>query len=101
MRRFLFACAAGVCLSTSAAAGPVTVDDLMRLRSVSDVRISPDGRRVAYVVSRASLEENAYLPTLYVVDAAGGAPLRLTYSTRIANRPLPAPMLRWSPDGAM
>ena len=25
----------------------VTVDDLMRLRSISDVRISPDGQRVA------------------------------------------------------
>jgi dipeptidyl aminopeptidase/acylaminoacyl peptidase len=99
MNRLLLACAGVVCLAAAAAARPVTVDDLMRLRSISDVRISPDGRRVAYVVSQASFDENAYLPVLYVVDATGGAPLRMTYGTRIANRPLPAPLLRWSPDG--
>jgi dipeptidyl aminopeptidase/acylaminoacyl peptidase len=99
MKSLFLACAGVVCLTAPASARPVTVDDLMRLRSISDVRISPDGRRVAYVVSQASSEENAYVPVLYVVDADGGTPLRLTYRTRIANRPLPAPMLRWSPDG--
>ena len=99
MKPVLVACAGLLCLATRAGPRPVTVDDLMRLRSISDVRIAPDGRRVAYVVSAASFEKNAYVPVLYVVGANGGTPLRLTYATPIANRPLPRPMLRWSPHG--
>jgi len=73
----------------------------MRLRSITDVRISPDGKRIAYVVSTPSLEDAEHVPVLYVVAAAGGAPLRLTYKTKIFNRPLPAAWLRWSPDGSL
>jgi dipeptidyl aminopeptidase/acylaminoacyl peptidase len=78
---------------------PVTIDDLMRVRAMSDVRISPDGERVAYVVSEASFERNAYEPAIFMVPAAGGAPQKLTSSTRIFNRPLPAARLKWTPDG--
>jgi dipeptidyl aminopeptidase/acylaminoacyl peptidase len=81
------------------AARPVTVGDLMGLRSISDVRISPDGRQVAYVVSQPSLEKNEHDAVLYLVPVAGGAPARLTYGTRLFNKPRPAPHLRWSPDG--
>src|SRR5271169_5977687 len=81
-------------------ATPVTVDDLMRLRSISDVRISPDGQRIAYVVCTPSFETAAHEGILYLIPAAGGTPVRLTYGTRIFNRPLPAPWLRWSPDGS-
>ncbi len=85
--------------STAAGRRAVTVSDLMGLRSISDVRISPDGRQVAYVVSRPSLEQDEHEAVLYQVPAAGGTPVRLTYGTRIFNRPRPAPHLRWSPDG--
>ncbi|HEY7820828.1 MAG TPA: LpqB family beta-propeller domain-containing protein, partial [Vicinamibacteria bacterium] len=78
---------------------PITVSDLMAIRTVVDVRISPDGSRVAYVVSEASLSENEHLPTLYLVSSRGGEPKRLTYATRIFNRPVPRPEIRWSPDG--
>src|SRR2546425_6644731 len=79
----------------------VTVDVLMRLRSVSDVQISPDGNQIAYVVSTPSLETAAHEAVLYRIPVAGGPPLRLTYRTRIFNKPLPSPWLRWSPDGAL
>jgi dipeptidyl aminopeptidase/acylaminoacyl peptidase len=87
--------AAPMCLN----AEQVTVDDLMRLRSVSDVQISPDGGQIAYVVSTPSLETAAHEAVLYRIPATGGTPLRLTYQTRIFNKPLPSPWLRWSPDG--
>lgn len=86
-------------LSAGVEAHSVTVEDLFRIRTVVDVRISPDGERVAYVVSEPSFEEDEHVATLYVVPAAGGTPLRLTYGTRVFNRPLPHPELRWSPDG--
>jgi len=82
-------------------AAQVTVDDLMRLSVVSDVRISPDGNQVAYVVSTPSLETASHEAVLYRIPAAGGTPLRLTYHTRIFNKPLPSPWLRWSPDGSL
>ncbi|MFI5174448.1 MAG: prolyl oligopeptidase family serine peptidase [Terriglobia bacterium] len=82
-------------------AAKVTIDDLMRIRSLSDVRISPDGKSVAYVVSTPSLETASHEAVLYVVPTGGGAPLRLTYSARIFNQPIPAPSLRWSPDGSL
>src|ERR1700740_88227 len=81
-------------------ARPVTVDDLMRLSTVSDVRLSPDGKQVAYVVSTPSLETAAHEAILFRIPATGGTPVRLTYGTRIFNKPLPAPWLRWSPDGS-
>src|SRR3989442_8221089 len=56
----------------------VTVDALMRLRSVSDVQISPDGNQIAYVVSTPSLETAAHEAILYRIPVAGGTPIRLT-----------------------
>ena len=76
-----------------------TISDLMAVRTIVDARISPDGKRVAYVVSEASLEKNEHVAVLYVVSSAGGEARRLTHTTRIFNRPLPRPELRWSPDG--
>ncbi len=35
----------------------VTVDDLMGLRTINDVEISPSGDRIAYVVSTPSMVE--------------------------------------------
>jgi dipeptidyl aminopeptidase/acylaminoacyl peptidase len=84
------------------AAGPrsVTVDDLMKMRAIIDVRISPDGERVAYVVSTPSLPKNEHEAALFVVPAAGGAANRIGDTVRIFNAPVPRPQLRWSPDGS-
>src|SRR5713101_5448315 len=88
-------------MAPAVTAKSVTIEDLMRLRSIVDVRISPDGKRVAYVVSTPSFETAAHEAVLHVVPASGGTPLRMTHSTRIFNQPLPAPWLRWSPDGSL
>jgi dipeptidyl aminopeptidase/acylaminoacyl peptidase len=73
----------------------------MKLRAPVDVQISPDGKRVAYVVSTPSFETDAHEGVLYVIPTSGGTPVRLTHGTRIFNRPLPAARLRWSPDGSL
>lgn len=77
---------------------PATLDDLMKFKTIVDVRISPLGDRVAYVVSTPSLSKNQHEPALYVVPVAGGTPLRLAESSRIINTPLPSPKIRWTPD---
>src|SRR5438128_2223651 len=83
-----------------AAPHPVNVDDLMKLRWIADVQISPDGDRVAYVVSQPNVETNTHDASLYIVPTAGGTPVRMNYGTRIFNVPRPAPHLRWSPNGS-
>src|ERR1043166_6167509 len=97
--RFLAAAAASLALAP--AARPVTVDDLMKLRAIVDVRISPDGERVAYVVSTPSLAKNEHEAALFLVPATGGTPARIGDAVRIFNGPTPRPQLRWSPDGTI
>src|SRR3954469_11782231 len=76
---------------------PLAVDDLMKLRSIVDVQIAPDGQRVAYVVSTPNLAKNEHDAALFVVAAGGGTPARLGETVRIFNIPTPRPQLRWSP----
>lgn len=69
-----------------------TIDDLLGLESLSDPQCSPDGTRVAVVVTRADREQDRSCTTVDVVDLASGRRTALTRGP--ADR---AP--RWSPDG--
>jgi dipeptidyl aminopeptidase/acylaminoacyl peptidase len=68
-------------------------DDICRIAWVADPRVSPDGRRVAFVVTRLSQERDEYLSTIWVVPTAGGEPRQLTAGPKRDRSP------RWSPDG--
>jgi dipeptidyl aminopeptidase/acylaminoacyl peptidase len=76
----------------SASLRAITPEDLLRLTSVSDVQISPDGRTIAYVAGRADLQDDSNKSAIWLVPADGGAPRRFTYGDHDS-----AP--RWSPDG--
>src|SRR5215510_2769666 len=67
--------------------------DLARIVRLADPQISPDGRSIALVVSRASLEENRWEGELALLDVASGAMRELTHERRTASQP------RWSPGG--
>jgi dipeptidyl aminopeptidase/acylaminoacyl peptidase len=70
-----------------------TVDEMLKLDRVSDPQLSPDGRHVAYVVTEVSLEQNSRNSDIWMVPAAGGAPVAVARSPRSDDTP------RWSPDG--
>jgi dipeptidyl aminopeptidase/acylaminoacyl peptidase len=72
---------------------PMTPQELTRIRFVSDPQISPDGRRVAFVVTMLSEDKDQYLSNIWMVDTAGGEPCRFTTGPRRDTKP------RWSPDG--
>ena len=71
----------------------MTPEDITRIRWVSDVQMSPDGLRVAFVVTTLSEERDEYLSNIWTVAADGGAPRRLTRGDKRDAAP------RWSPDG--
>jgi len=70
-----------------------TVEEMLKLRRVSDPQLSPDGRFVAYVVTDVSLEKNKRVNHLWVVPSAGGEPMALVHDDKPDTSP------RWSPDG--
>jgi dipeptidyl aminopeptidase/acylaminoacyl peptidase len=72
---------------------PMTVDDLLAVKTVSDPQVSPDGKLVVYVVSEIDREANKSNSSLWLVPVAGGEPRRLTTTPGTNNHP------RWSPDG--
>jgi len=69
-------------------------EDVCALTSVGDLRLSPDGLRVAYVVNGIDREENGYRSAIWVAPLDGSEePTQLTAGTRSDSSP------RWSPDG--
>ena len=80
-------------LATTATARTVAVDDAMRLISVSDPQISPDGKSIACVVSRPNVTEDRYDAEIMLVDVASGKQRTLTYDRKHVSSP------RWSVSG--
>lgn len=69
-------------------------DDLYTLRTPLEVRVSPDGTRIAFVVKESAPVRDSYRMSLWVVPADGSAAARqVTLGARRDTTP------RWSPDG--
>jgi dipeptidyl aminopeptidase/acylaminoacyl peptidase len=72
---------------------PITFDDFIGLPVVSDPKLSPDGKWVAYTVTTPSLKDNRGFARLWLVDVATGRSRQLTQGPGSDFSP------RWSPDG--
>jgi dipeptidyl aminopeptidase/acylaminoacyl peptidase len=69
-------------------------DDVYELTGVGDPRISPDGKRVAYVIATTDRESSEYRSAIWVAPLDGsGEPSRFTAGEKRDGSP------RWSPDG--
>lgn len=72
---------------------PITFDDFMRIKRVSDPQVSPDGKIIAFVVTEMDKERNTSNSDIWIIPSKGGEPWRLTSSPKADFSP------RWSPDG--
>ena len=82
--------------ATQAAAAPQpapTIDQLVELKRVTSVTLSPDGTLVAYVVREANWDENAFETEIWLADAGSGETRRLTNAKKSSDAPA------FSPDG--
>src|SRR5215813_6085987 len=69
------------------------IENIGKLVRLNDPQITPDGKSIALVVSRANYEENRYDGDIVLIDVATHAQRVLTHDRRSVNQ------VRWSPDG--
>jgi dipeptidyl aminopeptidase/acylaminoacyl peptidase len=69
-----------------------TIDDLLTIKSVGSVAISPDGKWVAYTVSQTDFKADAFINHIWIVDPATGRKYQLTRGEKSAGN------MAWSPD---
>ena len=72
---------------------PLQPEDLYKVKRVSDPRVSPDGKWIAYTVTVTNLEENKADSDIWLIPIPGGKPRQLTAGPAGDHSP------RWSPDG--
>ncbi len=96
--RSFLPCALLLMVSLTSPAWPATgtfgFDDLPKLVSVSGVQISPDGTRIAFIVTRADMKQNAYVNELDLADVATNRVRALTHGREHVSD------AHWSPDGS-
>ncbi|MBV9956853.1 MAG: PD40 domain-containing protein, partial [Acidobacteria bacterium] len=96
MRRFPFLllcvllAATGVVAQQSA---QFTINDLLKVRRLSDPQLSPDGKWIAYNVGDVNMDANKAINQIYLLPVGGGEPKQLTNGSSSSSTP------RWSPDG--
>ena len=99
-RRLFFAFALVICLAVLAVTGAaqqaqrgITPEDYYAFEFVSDPHISPDGRLVAYVVTKIDKAQNRRNSAIWMAAIDGSrTPWQFTTSPQNSNSP------RWSPD---
>jgi dipeptidyl aminopeptidase/acylaminoacyl peptidase len=72
----------------------ITVDDLLAIRDVSSVDLSPDGAWAVYTVKRNDMDKDKAVTQIWMASIDDGTALPLTGETYSASAP------RWSPDGS-
>src|ERR1043165_2666936 len=76
-----------------ATAHRLTINELLKVRRISDPQVSPDGRTVAFTITDPDKAANKSKTQIYLVSVDGGEPRQLTNGDQSSESP------RWSPDG--
>ena len=92
-RRALLLCLLAAPLSAQSGQRSPTIDSLLSLTSVGIPKISPDGQRVAYLVTNTDWTHDAFVSQLWVVD------LRTKATQQLTRHDAGVGQIQWSPDG--
>jgi dipeptidyl aminopeptidase/acylaminoacyl peptidase len=71
------------------------LEDLYRIKNVSDVHVSPDGKSIVYVLTTSDLPRARRSNQIWIMDAAGRNARALSTDASSASSP------RFSPDGSL
>ena len=71
----------------------ITIEDLYQMKFLSRPRIAPDGRQVAYVVTRIDERKHAYRSAIWLASIDGSEARRFSAESGHTSDPA------WSPDG--
>ncbi|HXU21550.1 MAG TPA: S9 family peptidase [Verrucomicrobiae bacterium] len=80
--------------SPAFAAHSFHVEDMQKLSRVAAPKVSPDGKWVAFTVTRSDVAKNKTVTNIWMVAATGDKPRQMTFADQGSNN---SP--RWSPDG--
>ena len=94
LRRALAFCLVASPLAAQSGSRVPPIDSLLSLKGVSAPALSPDGQRVAYLMTTTDWQQDAFVPQLWVQDLRTGASQQLTRHDAGAGQ------VKWSPDGA-
>src|SRR5262249_48304292 len=72
-----------------------TVDDLLNIDSIGGVRISPNGKWVAYTVTHSDFKNDAFVTHIWIADPASGRKYQLTRGDKSAGDKTWAPDSTW------
>jgi dipeptidyl aminopeptidase/acylaminoacyl peptidase len=82
-----------ICISASAQKRAFTLSDLYKIKTVAEPQLSPDGKRIAFVVTEQFLNKGKSNQDIYTMNVDGSGVKNITNTTGADNHP------RWSADG--
>ncbi len=80
--------------SPAFAAHSFHVEDMQKLSRVGGPKVSPDGKWVAFTLTRSDVAKNKTVTNIWMVAATGDKPRQMTFAEQGSNN-----NLHWSPDG--
>ncbi|MGA8840419.1 MAG: S9 family peptidase [Candidatus Aquilonibacter sp.] len=95
MKKFISSVLLAACIAATPASAPrtFTLDDIPKIAGVSNVAISPDGKQIAFVLTRQNLKTDTNDRTLELYDVVAKTTRALTFERKGLASPA------WSPDG--
>jgi len=72
-----------------------TIEDVYRVKSISNIQVSPDGKSIMYVVTTSDLARGKRAAHIWIMDADGGNPRQMTYGEKGEGSPLFSPDGKW------
>lgn len=85
--------ALGLVLSCTLSGSTITLKEVFDYRSISEVKVSPDGTRVVFTVNTTDLENNTINSDLWLIDLGTRKYFQLTQGEKAQRAPA------WSPNG--